>query len=698
MALLNKLRNSTWVLVFVLGALALFVASDYFSSTKYSFSDEQRVGEIDGKEITFIEFDARYKTLLTQIANGQSETQDMKDQASMYAWNQIIQELIIDKEYQKLGIDVSEAEAGALLYSDDAHPTIKQYFSNEGVFSPSNVTNFVKNVARKDPKMMSQFEMIVGNIVNEVKFKKYNALLAKSIYATSLDAEDELISSQGQLNGKSITLNYATIDDKTIKITDDELKAYISKHKDDFKQTASRDIEYILVDVNPSSKDTQALVNELTNELVAFNSTEDDSLFVTLKNSLTPYDTNFQSHGTYNKEIEAKLFSAKKDSAFGPLFYDGGFSIFKVVDTKRDSNYYFHAIRADVTIPGTTKADTTEAFAKAKRLLAESASTSNTLDFFNSKSNTGEVIYAQDMGWVREGSQMEEINKAIKSLPGVGGTVVKTPFGITILKLVEPKSYELIKVAELRKNVEALNETVENAYQKANEFRSNLNSKKEDEFDVLTKKMGINKSIANGIKESDKMVTAIPGTRDVIRWVFNKETEEGDYSDVINCENFFIVAHMVNIKEEGTAEVKDVREKVTKLVMNEKKGEILKAKFEKAMKGATTMEQIALGVESIVQPFNNINFSANGLPFAGNDPKLIGLVCGIKVKTISKPVVTDDGVSVIFVESANYPQIPTDLKLQKGMVYSQAKQQAVNAVTEGLKKLKDVKDERYKFF
>lgn len=697
MAVLNKLRNSTWVLIVVLVSLGLFVASDYFSSQKYSFGGDQNVGEIDGKPISYLDYDAKYKQILAQITDGSAETEEKKDQAAMYAWNQIIQEFIIDKEYDKLGIDISDAEAGALLYSENAHPTIKQYFSQDGQFSPSNVTNFVK-AAKKDPRLMSQFELIVGQIITEVKYRKYNALVSKSLYATSLDAEDDIIASQTQINGKSITLNFATIDDKTIKYTDEDLKTYINNHKEDFKQKASRDIEYILVDVSPTSKDTMALVEKLAQELPAFNAAENDSDFVTLNNSLTAFDTNYQSHGRYSKEIEAKLFSAKKDSAFGPVYYDGAYSLFKVIGAKKDSVFYYHAVKAEVSIPGTTKADTVEAMAKAKRLLAEASSSSNALDFFNSKTNTGEILYAQDLGWLRDGSQLEEVNKAVKGLSGTGGTTVQTPYGISIVKLVEPKSSDLIKVAELRWKVEALKETDENALQKASDFKAALTGNAKDDFEKTTKKFGLNKSIAINLKESDKTVTSIPGTRDVIRWVFNDDRKEGDVSEVISCENLYIVAKVSKIKEEGTASIEDVREKVTRLVINEKKAELLKAKFEKAMKSAKTMEQIAMGVESIVQPFNNINFYATSIPFAGNDQKLIGFICGLKVNQMSRPYTSNDGVHIFLVENSTAPQIPADLSIQKSMLYGQKKQQIYNTVTESLKRYFKVKDERYKFF
>lgn len=700
MAVLNKLRNSTWVLIVVLVSLGLFVASDYFSSSnKYNFGgSDQNVGEIDGKKISLTNFDERYKNLLAQIAsNGSGETEENKEQASMYAWQQFVQEMVVDKEFEKLGIDVSNEEAGKLLYSEDAHPTIKKYFSNNGVFSPSNVIGFKNEQAKKDPKLMQQFELIINQIMGEVKYRKYNSLLTKSLYATSLDAEDELLSAQGNINGKSITLNYANIDDKIIKYTDADLKEYINKHKDEFKQKASRDLEYILIDVAPTKADTMALVDEMTAELNNFNAAENDSIFVTLNNSLTPFDTNYQSRGSYDKSIEAKLFSARKDTAFGPVFYNGGYSLFKVIDTKKDSSFYFHAIKVEIPIKGTTKMDTADALASAKKLIAEAGSDPNALDFYNNKVNSGDVIYAQDLGWLREGSQMEEVNKAMKTMTAGQSVAIKTLAGVSIVKLMEPKSYDLIKVAEYRKNVEPLQATEDAAFQKASNFRSSLTGK-EGEFDVLTKKMGIAKSVANNVKETDKTMTGIPGTKEVVRWAYAEDREEGDNSDVITCENLLIVANLKRIKEEGTAEVDDVREKVTRLVINEKKAEILKSKFDAAMKSAKTMDQIATGVQSIVQPFNNISFYGTSVPFAGNDPKLIGYICGLKLNQISRPIVSNDGVHVFLVENASFPQIPADLKQTKDMIYSQKKQQVYNLVLEAIKKARNVKDERGKFY
>ncbi len=698
MGVLNKLRNSTWVLIVVLVSLALFVASDFFSnSNKYNFSGGDNVGEINGQDISVRDFDARYKGLLTQLtANGEAETPEKRDQASMYAWNQFIQELIVDKEYEKLGIDVSTDEAAMLLYSDDAHPIIKQYFSNNGVFNPSNVINF-KNQAKNNPEAMQQFGLVISQIITDTKYKKYQALVSKSLYATSLDVEDDLRSSQGSINGKSVSLNYASIEDKTISYNDNDLKDYINRHKNEFKQKASRDLEYVLIDITPSKADTMALVESLKAEISSFNAAEDDSLYVTLNNSLVAFDTNYQSRGTFNKAVESKVFSAVKDSAFGPIFYDGGYSLIKVIDTKRDSNFYFHALKVEIPVKGVTKADTMIALANAKSLIAQANAAPNALDFYNAKVNTGDVVYAQDLGWLREGSQMEEVNKAIKTLSAGQSVAIKTIAGISIVKLMEPKSYDLVKIAELRKQVEPLQATEDAAYQKAADFISKLKGEA-NEFDVITKKLGINKSVANGVKDADKTLTGIPGTREVVRWAYNSEREEGDHSDIINCENMLIVASLKKIKEEGTAEVDDVREKVTRLVINEKKAEILKGKLNEALKTAKNIDDVATAVKSISQPFYNINFYSNNVPFAGNDQKMVGFICGIKPKTMSRPFASDEGVHVFYVESANYPTIPADIKENKKVLYGQKQQQVYSIILEGLKKVKNVVDNRGKFY
>ena len=704
MATLNKLRNSKWVLFIVLLSLGLFVASDYFSSSnKYSLSGDQAVGEIDGHDVSLVEFDAKVKGWTERlIQSGRFEMEDAKVQASNFAWNEYIQQHIIEKQYEKLGLAISPEEAGELLYSENAHPSIKEVFTREaagtgGVFKPSMVIQ-ARKAAKTDPRIRENFEQLVNDVMSEVLQRKYNSLLGKSIYATSLDAEDDFFASSATVNGKSVSLFYTSIDDKTIKVTDEELKDYIKKHKEDFKQVESRDLEYILINIAPSKEDTLAIREELVKEINNFATTEDDSLF-TMSNSTIPFSKEFKPRGAFNKEFEPALFAAAKDTVIGPFYYDGGYSLFKITDSKEDSMAYYHLIKAELPVRGTTRNDTIEAMATGRKIAAESAGSANALDFFNSRVNAGELSYAYDLGWVKEGTQPDEINKAMKTLAAGQATVVKSSAGLSIIKLVEGRSNRLIQVAEVRQMVTPLKATEDAAYQKAANFRNLLgNNSTKEEFEAATKKAGIAKSVANNVKPEDRSMTGIPGTLDVVRWAHYEEREEGDNSDVIATENMFIVAHLVKIKKEGTAEVEDVREKVTKLVINEKKAVILTENFNKALKSGKTIEDVANSVKSTVQPMNSVSFYAPNVQFCGNDMKLVGVVCGLKANVLSKPVTSNEGVHVFFVESVNKPEMAEDIASRKQQMYKQKQQQAFNTVYEGLKKHFKVKDERYKYY
>jgi hypothetical protein len=265
------------------------------------------------------------------------------------------------------------------------------------------------------------------------------------------------------------------------------------------------------------------------------------------------------------------------------------------------------------------------------------------------------------------------------------------------LKLNQPKSNQLIKVAQVKRKVEPLSSTQDSLYQVISEFRNELVGK-DGEFDVITKKYKLNKGIANNVKATDKVMTGIPGTSEVVRWSYNDKRENGDYSDVIVTDNFYIVAHLTKIKEEGTADFADVKEKLTRLVIDEKKAEKLKSQMNDAIKSSKTVDEIAVKLKTMAHPIQNLYFNAAAVEFAGNDMALVGYVFGLNPKTISKPIVSKNGVHLFFIDEIKKPELPTSLKSRQDILYMQKKQQAYSLSYEALKKAGDVVDERYKYY
>ena len=83
MAVINKLRNSKWVLIVILVSLVIFVLTDFFTGNNNISTSPENVGEIDGTGITVQEFESKYREILAQFeANGQAMNDETKEQAS----------------------------------------------------------------------------------------------------------------------------------------------------------------------------------------------------------------------------------------------------------------------------------------------------------------------------------------------------------------------------------------------------------------------------------------------------------------------------------------------------------------------------------------------------------------------------------------------------------------------------------------
>ncbi|MES2616864.1 MAG: SurA N-terminal domain-containing protein [Bacteroidota bacterium] len=697
MAIISKLRSSGWVLGIILISLLLFILSEFFSNmSKYnSGGDQGEVGVIAGEKIKLPEYDARFKEMLTRYEqNGQVIDENSKEQVNSMVWNQYIQDKIIKKEYEKLGLTVSPDEAAVLLYSNDAHEMTKRYFSSETGFDPNNVIRF-REQAKKNSSLMVQFEAIVEQIILETQTRKYNSIISKSLYATSLDAEDDYYNNTTQAKGKIVTLNYISIPDKDIKVTDAEMQDYINKHKDDFKQEEARDIEYASWNIAASKEDTLATKEDLMKDIKGFATTEDDSSFVALNNGT--YDNSYKPQGSYPKEFADLIFNAPKDSVLGPIYSRGYFSLLKVTGIKDDSVSYIHAVKCEVPVKGITKQDTLDAINNAKALLGPLKASDNALEFMLAKSGDGLTTNPYDMGWFQEGTQPKEINNALKGLGNGDATVVKSIFGVSIIKVVSPKSRKLIQLAEVKRLVEPMQSTKDAVYTKASNFRSSLTDEKVD-FEKMTTKAGVAKSIAKDIKEKDKMIVGIPEAGEIVRWLFNEERKEGEFSDVFTVSDRNIVIRLVKIKSEGTQSVDDARETVERLVRNEKKAEKLKADLDKVLKTAKTIEDVAIGVKSIAQPLDGLTFMSTNVPFAGSDSKIVGYIFGSKPNQLTKPFVSKDGVHVAFVESFSKPELPTTLSSRKQILYMEQKGRIYDIVFNALKKAMDVKDYRFRYY
>ena len=140
MATLGKIRSHTKLLLVVIGVgMLAFIGGDFMSSLGGSRGGGLYVGEVLGEDVSRQDYEVKIEeginnwksqneqSILTQAITGQIRSQ---------VWDQYVRELIMNNEYSKLGIDVSDDEFFELRYKAETFPVVydKWGFKRKGDF------------------------------------------------------------------------------------------------------------------------------------------------------------------------------------------------------------------------------------------------------------------------------------------------------------------------------------------------------------------------------------------------------------------------------------------------------------------------------------------------------------------------------------------------------------------------------------
>jgi peptidyl-prolyl cis-trans isomerase D len=153
-------------------------------------------------------------------------------------------------------------------------------------------------------------------------------------------------------------LDYASIPDANIKLTDDDYSTYYNEHKSEFKnQQELRSIEYVSFNAAPSKEDTLAVKAQVDKLVADFKATPNDSLFVQI-NSETKAQLVYQKKGQLEPKLDSVMFAADKGFMYGPYLSNGSYKIAKLIDSRisPDSVKARHILLNPATTGGVDKA------------------------------------------------------------------------------------------------------------------------------------------------------------------------------------------------------------------------------------------------------------------------------------------------------------------------------------------------------
>lgn len=709
MSIIQQIRDKAAWAIFILIALSLlgFLLMDALVGRGGNglFNDQSTsVGVVNGKEIEQKDYELKLKQMEDQYARiGYPVNEMMRQGMREQAWSQFVTEEALKAEVKKLGLDVSDKELNDILYVNPPQDLKQAYTNEQGVFDVNRLKQMFADVKKKKEKeSLDQMNTYLNALVDNRLQEKYVSLLTNSVYYPKWMAEKQNSDNNAMAAVSYVHVPYATIVDSTIKVSDEDIAAYVAKHKEEYKQTESRSISYVAFDAAPSGADTTDLINKLENLKAEFASTSEKEMpaFLLRSGSALNYADIFATKSNMQVPYKDSIQNLADGQLFGPYLDATNLTVAKMMAkrTVPDSIKARHILIKLADQRGQYRDDST-----AKKLIDSiAAAIKGGADF-----NEMVLKYSEDEGSKNTKGEYDfkSTSNLVKPFYDVVfykpvGTkeVVKAEsndyVGYHYIEVLSQKNFETAyKVAYLSKPILPSQETQDKASGLANQFAAE--SRTPAAFDENARKRNYNKLLAADIKPLDAEIPGLGNSRQLVRWIY--EADKGDISEAFNnVGDKSIVVMVTEINKEGTMSPAKARPMVEFIIRNQKKAEQIK----KSIGNTNTLDAVAAATKMPVLRADSVTFQTPFFPNAGQEPKVGGYAFSAANKgKVSTPLAGTGGVFVIKTENIYAkPSDGTSVEQQRLAMMQNQKAQAAQRSFEALKKNATVKDNRAKFY
>ena len=660
MAVLETIRVKFGVLITVLIAVALLsfiIDPTTLQSVSSSMSSKYDVGEIDGKAISYTDYQADVEkfTAINEIMTG-SSAQNEQQHASIRdaAWQALVDKYLFEKNAKKAGINVGVEEMNDIIAGNIDSPVFTQnpaFLDENGVFSTDMVREFL---SYKDSDQTGRLQLYWDYLVESAKtqevYAKYLSLFTQSNVTNALMLSDKIAENNNTFDVEFVMVPFGYAMDSTIVVSADEIKAYYNAHKKFYRQQASRDIEYVVFEVKASDSDIAAANQALVDVYDEFATTENMKSFL-LANSDRAYSESWYKAGELN--TVAKVVN---DYAFGDKA-----SVSEVLSN--GNTFYAVRVMESAMVPDSV-------YVKYVPATSE---------------NVDSLLNVAEPMWITQVPGYEAVMTAPKnSKVTVNGLV------FSVVDRTAPVAKK--KVAVLEKTAVASKETVNGYYAQANTFATKSAGKYEN-FQKALEEEGVYAHPVNKMLESADRLGSIEHTKEVTRWAF--EAKKGDVSNIFTIDNnYFVVAALKGVHEEGYAPVSEVSSQINSILYAEKSGEKKAAQVAEKIAGLSDMQAIAEALGTTVSTKSGVAFS--NMSAQGLDPKFIGAASVAEDGKIYGPLTGAIGVYVYKVTGRDTGAFYTedDAKLADAQMTQYSTQMLLPVMMDDA----DVKDNRARFY
>lgn len=632
MGIMGFLRNRAGLLVvWAIGfALVAFLLGEIIPQLMGTIGPNQNeVGKIDGESIDYASFNAEVEMGVNNMRQqmGGAVNEQMNAYVIENVWNQRVSQALLEKEIDRIGLNVGSAELNDMVSGQNPSPQIIQSFTNPetGQFDRNSLSVFLTNIRNEPPnsEQKQQWENFLTVIKNDRLQQKYNQLVQNSVYVTSLEANEDYVQRNKIANFSYVLMDYASVNDKDITLSDEDYQNYYNENKALFNnKVETRTIEYVAFNAQPTPADSAAVKQKAAELVQEFATADNDSLFASI-NSETKYPVMYYSKGQLSPALDTALFSASTGTVVGPFYSNGTYEMAKVIDSRMSPD---SVTASHILLNPALEGGLPQAQAKAdsiKNLIQNGA------DFTELALTFGTDATKNDggrLGTFARGA-MPPIEDAVFNGRTGDVMVLNTQFGVHVIRIDNQKgSSRVVKAAIIDRSVQSSKETMNEAYAKASSFFGKVNDKN---FSEIAKTEGYQVQVGENIVPMQASFQDLSNPREIIRWAF--DAKAGEVSEkVFELESQYVVARLRDVRKEGLLPLESVKKDIQPAVLNRAKAKQLKEKTDSALQGASGIAQVAQKLGKSPVKVENIVFANPIIPGVAQENRVVGTVFGLQ--------------------------------------------------------------------
>tara|TARA_B110000444_G_scaffold52978_1_gene48864 strand:+ start:917 stop:3022 length:2106 start_codon:yes stop_codon:yes gene_type:complete len=697
MGTLGKIRNRSGLLLTVIGfAMLAFILGDFMQSTRSSGPSTLYVGELLGEQILIQTFE---KTVDQGIENWKSQNpnqivnQSVISSVRNQAWAQLTRELIMDEEYIKLGIGISDDEWMERISGLNVHPEVSKIPAfqdpNNGRFDRTKVLAYLQQVEQDETgASVNNWLSFQDYLINVIRNEKYDKLVEKGVYINSEESKISYNEGTQITTYNYISLPYSIIEDSLVELSDKEIKNYYNENKNDYSQEKSKNIDYVVFNVVPTKGDdleTRASLNDLKSDFVNY----DDYLTLVRRNS-----DNARAVFNFNKKedfVQDSAFSLLVDNNVGTVIgpYKSNPSTYRIsklvdVQMRPDSVEARHILISpsqEITI------DSAKSIIFDLKRQVENGKDFGSLAQSRSDDKNS-AIMGGELGWFVEGAMLEQFNEACFTSLRNELKVVETQYGVHLIQVMnKSRSIQKFKIAYVDRNISASTETYNNYYTQAAQFVSSVNSDN-GSFDTIVMKENLVKRSDVKVVTNKENIIGLPNSRSIVRWM--NKASQGDVSEVFEFDNSYVVAIITKENNSEYIPLSEVENRVKQSLRSEKKYE----KLVERLGDYSSLEEISETMNINIVRDKKAQMSLLSVDNLGYAPELIGTIYATEIGAVSDPIKLNNFLSVVSVVSQDAYRSEGDFTAERNSLLEKIKNYTTTTSFKALETDADVLDNR----